>query len=273
MKDLQPIITRHWNDRATSYQSNIKRDFMAPKVYARWREIITSILGTQDNLTILDAGCGPGVLSHILANHGSHRITAADISEEMIHKAKNNLADCSDRVDFLCQDVTELPLPDEHFDMIISRYVIWTVPHPERVLTEWHRLLKPGGKIAVIDGNWYRAYYRSPLARFWTKGVHSYHRLRNDHNPSQKLATQYAASLPHTHLLRPDWDIGLLTGLGFQQITVQHHLNRSIYGRSIKRLLSPFSSQFLLQAVKQNESRMASPVPSRNMFSPHSPDY
>jgi ubiquinone/menaquinone biosynthesis C-methylase UbiE len=250
MKNLQPLITQHWNDRATSYQSNINKDFMAPKNYARWQELITSILGTQDNLTILDAGCGPGVLSHILANHGNHRIIAADISESMVRKARGNLADWSDRVDFLCQDITELSLPDEHFDLIISRYVLWTVPYPERALTEWHRLLKPGGKIAIIDGNWYRAYYRSPLARFWTKCVHLYYRRRNDHKSSQKLATNYAASLSHTHLLRPDWDIGLLTGLGFQQITAQHRLNKRIYGRSLKRLLSPFTNQFLIQAVK-----------------------
>jgi SAM-dependent methyltransferase len=239
-------------------------DFMAPKIYARWRKIITSILAEQDNLTILDAGCGPGVISHILASLGTHQITAADVSEAMICQAKSNLADWSDRVDFLCRDVTELPLPDEHFDLIISRYVIWTVPYPEHTLTEWHRLLKPGGKIAVIDGNWYRAYYRSPLARFWAKSVHNYYRMRNNHNPGQKLATRYAASLPHTHLIRPDWDIGLLTGLGFKQITVQHDLNRRIYGRSVKRLLSPFTNQFVVQAVKQPESRLAGPVPAHN---------
>ena len=246
-------IKHHWNRRAETYQSNMRSDFMAPASYAKWRDLFDSVLGTAEGLSVLDAGCGPGVLSHIVLNHGMHRVVAADISEKMIRIARQNLSPWSDRTRFICRDVTNLALPDAHFDLIVSRCVLWTLPHPEQALKEWLRLLKPGGKIVLIDGNWYRAYYASIVARTWMRCVHHYYRLRNRKLSGQRLADHYAALLPHTHLLRPDWDIGLLTGLGFTEISVQRRLDRIIYAGSIKRLLDPFSMPFMIQASKQKQ--------------------
>lgn len=250
MNVLQSVVTRHWNDRAASYQFNMNQDFMAERTYARWKRIITGLIGDQKGLTVLDAGCGTGVISHILCTLGSHRITAADISEAMIRQARMNLAQWNGEFDFLCHDVADLPLPDGRFDLIISRYVIWTLPDPGKALAEWHRLLKPGGRLAVIDGNWYRAYYRSGLVRLWMNAVQLYYKKRSGNSSSQKLATRYVRDLPQTHLLRPDWDIGLLNGLGFKNIRAHRGLERTVHGRTVKRLLSPFSGQFLIQAEK-----------------------
>ncbi len=253
MMELQAIITQHWNDRTSSYHANMKADFMSPKLYRQWRELIRHVLGERNDLVVLDGGCGTGVISHIIANHGQHDICAVDISEEMLNTAKGNLSAWADRIEFCCNDMSTLPYADNSFDCIISRYVLWTVVRPELVLREWQRVLKPGGKIAIIDGNWYRGYYRSTLIRGWTHCVQSFYRLRNKRHASQKLATGYADSLPHTHLLRPDWDIGLLSGLGFVEVTVTRNISRKIYGISWQRLLNPFSGQFLIEAIKPDD--------------------
>lgn len=250
--EIQTRITHHWNCRAETYQSNIQADFMAAETYSRWKALLGSVLGTAEGLTVLDAGCGTGVLSHIVLNHGKHQVVAADISERMIQLAGENLSPWSDRTRFICRDVTHLPLPDAHFDLIVSRYVLWTLPHPEAALKEWKRLLKPGGSIVVIDGNWYRAYFASGFARTWMRCAHLYYRFRNRKVPGQQLADHYAARLPHTHLLRPDWDIGLMTGLGFHKITVERRIDRIIYDR-IMRLRDPFSMPFMIRAVKPEQ--------------------
>ncbi len=62
-------------------------------------------------------------------------------------KRRNNLASWSDRIEFLHQDITQLPIPDASFDLIVSRFVVWTLPHPDQAIKEWYRLLKPNGKI------------------------------------------------------------------------------------------------------------------------------
>jgi len=51
-------------------------------------------------------------------------------------------------------DAEHLPFCDESFDVIISRHLIWTLPHPEMALKDWHRVLIPGGRVLIIDGVW-----------------------------------------------------------------------------------------------------------------------
>jgi SAM-dependent methyltransferase len=41
------------------------------------------------------------------------------------------------------------------FDLVISRHVLWTLPHPEAAIDEWIRVLRPGGRLAIVDGAQY----------------------------------------------------------------------------------------------------------------------
>ncbi len=84
------------------------------------------------------------------------------------------------------------------------------------------------------------------------------YRIRNRKLSGQKLADHYAAKFPLTHLLRPDWDVGLLSGLGFTRINVLRHLDRIIYPNPVQRLRDPFSAPFLIHA--QKPSITASPL-------------
>ena len=49
-------------------------------------------------------------------------------------------------------DAEQLAFPPGSFDLVISRHVLWTLPHPEAAIDEWMRVLRPGGRLAVIDG-------------------------------------------------------------------------------------------------------------------------
>jgi ubiquinone/menaquinone biosynthesis C-methylase UbiE len=44
-----------------------------------------------------------------------------------------------------------LPFPPASFDLVMTRHVLWTLPHPEAAIDEWKRVLRPGGRLAVID--------------------------------------------------------------------------------------------------------------------------
>src|SRR5216684_1950914 len=52
-------------------------------------------------------------------------------------------------------DAEQLPFPPGSFDLVISRHVLWTLPHPEAAVDEWIRVLRPGGRLAIIDGAQY----------------------------------------------------------------------------------------------------------------------
>jgi ubiquinone/menaquinone biosynthesis C-methylase UbiE len=246
----QEVVTKHWNERARSYRFNIKRDFMRNGVDERWRDLLAEALGDSGPLKVLDAGCGPAVLTRLLLDLG-HEVTAVDTSQKMLDYAKEIVGDANGRVKFQQGNVAELPFEDAGFDLIISRYVVWTLPDPAGAMAEWRRLLKPGGRMGVIDGNWHYFYYRSFCRRNWARLSHLFYKIRSGFDPSQKSSSNYALDLPTTQVLRPDWDLGVLAGLGFTDVQLHRDLERRIWGRfSLKRLRYPWSDQFLLVATK-----------------------
>ncbi len=73
----------------------------------------------------------------------------------MLDKARENALQNGFDIKFAKGDAAELPFEDNKFDIVVSRFVLWTLPNPEAALKEWSRVLKAGGKIVYIDGNWY----------------------------------------------------------------------------------------------------------------------
>jgi ubiquinone/menaquinone biosynthesis C-methylase UbiE len=61
-------------------------------------------------------------------------------------------------------DAEQLPYPPGRFDLVITRHVLWTLPHPEAAIDDWIRVLRPGGRLAVIDGQSLVAHGEEPAA-------------------------------------------------------------------------------------------------------------
>ena len=99
----------------------------------------------------LDAGCGTGFLSYELATRG-HRVTGVDFAPAMLAEAQRKATEGSVSIRFEQADAEQLPFPPASFDLAISRHVLWTLPHPEAAIDEWIRVLHPGGRLVVIDG-------------------------------------------------------------------------------------------------------------------------
>src|SRR6202035_1616812 len=99
----------------------------------------------------LDIGCGTGFLSLELAGRG-HRVTGIDFAPAMLALAKQKAAQAGADIRFDEGDAEALPYPPGRFDLVVTRHVLWTLPHPEAALDEWMRVLRPGGRLAVIAG-------------------------------------------------------------------------------------------------------------------------
>lgn len=100
--------------------------------------------------TVLDAGCGPGVLSLMLAEKGCI-VTGVDISEPNIVEAKKYALSkgLSDRVTFLTGDIEHLPFPDASFDYVVSSHVLEHVPDFEKGASELSRIARKQVIIAI----------------------------------------------------------------------------------------------------------------------------
>lgn len=98
---------------------------------------------------ILEVGVGTGISLPFYARGNS--LYGVDISEPMLAKARRRVAALGlDNVEAIeVMDAEQLDFPDESFDVVVAQYVVTAVPHPERALDEFARVVKPGGEIVI----------------------------------------------------------------------------------------------------------------------------
>jgi ubiquinone/menaquinone biosynthesis C-methylase UbiE len=107
----------------------------------------------QEGMRLLDAGCGSGVLArHLARQHSGCTVVGCDISEIRVRQAQDVAGDLPN-LQFEVRDLAQLDYPEGHFDVIICRYVLQHLTRETRsaALAGFHRCLKPGGRLVVID--------------------------------------------------------------------------------------------------------------------------
>jgi ArsR family transcriptional regulator len=115
---------------------------------------------------VADLGCGTGRVSGALAPFVSH-VIAVDTSSEMLHAAKQRLRSF-DNVDLRRGDLEALPIDDARVDAALLTLVLHHVPEPLRALQEAARVLKPAGRLIVIDMLSHdRESYRQQMGHVW----------------------------------------------------------------------------------------------------------
>ena len=98
---------------------------------------------------ILEVGVGTGISLPGYAK--TNRVFGVDISEPMLAKARRRVESLHlDHVEAIeVMDAEKLDFPDASFDVIVAQYVVTAVPHPERALDEFARVVRPGGEIVI----------------------------------------------------------------------------------------------------------------------------
>ncbi|CAM5603230.1 2-methoxy-6-polyprenyl-1,4-benzoquinol methylase, mitochondrial [Streptomyces antimycoticus] len=100
---------------------------------------------------VLDLGCGTGSLALLAAERG-HRVTGVDRSPRMVELARAKLGGTGATV--LVGDAAEPPVGEGSFDVVLVRHLLWMLPDRQAVLRRWVRLLRPGGRLVLIEGRW-----------------------------------------------------------------------------------------------------------------------
>jgi len=100
---------------------------------------------------VLDVACGTGALERLLLNDNpAQTIVGVDISEQMLTQAQQKLSGY-DTVSFQQAIASQLPFPDQSFDVVVSANAFHYFPEPELALKEMKRVLKPGGQLMILD--------------------------------------------------------------------------------------------------------------------------
>ena len=146
--ETKEVIRERWNRSSQQYD----REGHSDREKEAWKSLLTRALGTE-KLKVLDVGCGTGVVALLLSEMG-HDVNGVDISEGMLKKANEKINAFNLPIEFTLGDAENLPFENELFDTVINRHLLWTLPNPKNAISEWRRVLKPGGKIVIIDGCW-----------------------------------------------------------------------------------------------------------------------
>jgi ubiquinone/menaquinone biosynthesis C-methylase UbiE len=105
-------------------------------------------------VTVLDIGTGTARIPIAMAERAAAiRITAVDLSEEMLKIGRRNVAAAglADRIELRRVDAKGMPLADGAFDAVVSNSIVHHIPEPRAFFREAIRLVKPGGRLFVRD--------------------------------------------------------------------------------------------------------------------------
>src|SRR5262245_25125740 len=103
---------------------------------------------------VLDVGCGTGFVTRAAAKlPGVAKVVGVDLSPVFIAKARE-LSRAVENVEFQEADARSLPFGDGDFDVVVFHTTLTHVPEPERALAEAFRVLRPGGTVAICDGDY-----------------------------------------------------------------------------------------------------------------------
>ena len=108
---------------------------------------VDALLALNGPEALLDVGTGPGHFPGRLAAGGhSGRLVGADLSGGMVQKARASFAG----VEFMQAGADALPFPDATFDVLTARHMLYHVPSVPAALSEFRRVLKPGGRFLAV---------------------------------------------------------------------------------------------------------------------------
>jgi ubiquinone/menaquinone biosynthesis C-methylase UbiE len=106
------------------------------------------------DLRILDVGCGTGKFASIVLEQlPQAQVFGLDLSEQMLVKGSPRLDQWPGRYHVVRGDSERLPFEEDSFDVVTCSHSFHHYPHQDRVVREMHRVLKPDGRLMLIDGN------------------------------------------------------------------------------------------------------------------------
>ncbi len=224
---LRDEIQAFWSDRAATFDEVPGHEIFSEAERRAWHRLLTRHLGPASGRSVLDLASGTGVVSHLLDELG-FAVTGLDWSEAMLARAKAKAAARGRRIDFRLGDAERIPEADASFDVLVCRHLVWTLVDPAACFSEWLRVVRPGGSLVVVDGDFVRLGFGERLiqrldaiARRW--------RLSRELSPSltAELAERHRSILSRVYFrdgARAEDVAAMLGQAGFADIWIDRRL-------------------------------------------------
>ena len=118
-----------------------------------WRRTAVGLARVSPTDAVLDIACGTGDLSEAFAAAGAREVVGGDFTPEMLAHATRKAARLAEgrRPEYIHADAMDLPFEDDRFDVVSIAFGIRNVATPARAMAEFHRVLRPGGRLVVLE--------------------------------------------------------------------------------------------------------------------------
>jgi SAM-dependent methyltransferase len=150
--DVQAKINALWDGASAEYDATPSHGIHDDEQRAAWSAVLKAMLPPLP-ADALDVGTGTGVIALLLAEMG-YAVRGVDLSEGMLAHARRKARAAQLDARFEIADAHDPPGDAESLDAVVNRHVLWTLMEPSRALANWRRLLRPGGRLVIIDGLW-----------------------------------------------------------------------------------------------------------------------
>jgi ubiquinone/menaquinone biosynthesis C-methylase UbiE len=122
---------------------------MVPAIFVRWLPTFLDLTSPQLGNRVLDVACGTGIIAREVLSHvgSSGRVVGVDINSSMLSMARA----LEPSMDWREGDAQDLPFADGEFDIVVCQQGLQFFPDREVALREMHRVLIPGGRVALAS--------------------------------------------------------------------------------------------------------------------------
>lgn len=193
------------SDRGTDDETEMLESILETESAVSLRQFVREHLDVRNGASVLSIGCGPGYEQEAFAADVGEggRVHGIDTNGAVLAAARER---CQDRpqCSWTRGDATRLPVADASFDVVVAKQVLQFVPDVEAALGELWRVLEPGGRAAVVEGDVDAMVFNT-----------------SDRERMRRALDAYRSQSPHPHL--GSRLTGLLQEAGFSVEGVEPH--------------------------------------------------
>jgi demethylmenaquinone methyltransferase/2-methoxy-6-polyprenyl-1,4-benzoquinol methylase len=146
------MVRSLFSDVANKY--DIMNDVMSVGIHRIWKEAMMDWLAPRPGQKLLDVAGGTGDVSFKFLKRAGHgHATVCDLTENMLVEGRKRAeaAQMADSLDWVVGDAMNLPFEDNSFDVYTISFGIRNVTRPQEALNEAYRVLRPGGRLMVLE--------------------------------------------------------------------------------------------------------------------------
>jgi ubiquinone/menaquinone biosynthesis C-methylase UbiE len=254
-RSVKDDIRDYWTLRSETYDKSPGHGVATRQEIDAWNRLIRCHLGDGNDRKALDLACGTGVMTMLMHGLG-FKVTGLDFTEAMMARARRKANETGSKIAFLLGDAEETMEPDATYDVVIARHLVWTLIDPEKAFRDWYRIIKPGGRLLIIDGDFVHKRWLEKMIPL-LDGI--FGKPQDSHSlltPEQWRAHEDIVSrVSFSRGLKADDVIALFRQAGFAQLKSDRALadvrrSRDIPLLSRKRLISALQHRFAISGLK-----------------------